>query len=131
MSQISRFTPVLALLWPAAAALAQPDGFVEETVVSGFDSPVTGPHLKGRATVGGVFYDGNKFPEELRGSLFFGEAGSPPSQTGWINRAVFDEQHELIEIAEFQPSGSMYPTGLAVDPEGYAVYRGSGRQKTR
>ena len=86
-------------------------------------SDVEGPHLKGRATVGGVFYRGNKFPEGYRNTLFFADAGDPPGAGGFINRMIFDDEHDLVEIAEFRATGaSIYPTGLAVDPDGYGIY---------
>ncbi|MBT8486679.1 MAG: hypothetical protein HKO59_04305 [Phycisphaerales bacterium] len=98
------------------------DGVAQSLSVTHPDSPVDGFHLKGRATVGGLFYDQDKFPAELRGSLFFADAGNPPGSTGWINRARFDDEHRLVEIASFVPGGDLNPTGLALDPDGYAIY---------
>jgi glucose/arabinose dehydrogenase len=87
-------------------------------------SDVEGFHMKGRATVGGAFYTGDKFPAQYRNSLFYAEAGSPPTTGGWIHQAVFDETtHALVRIVEFRGTGSpIFPTALATDPEGYGIY---------
>ncbi|MHC4990772.1 MAG: PQQ-dependent sugar dehydrogenase [Planctomycetota bacterium] len=84
---------------------------------------VEGPHLRGVATVGGLFYTGNKFPAEYKGAFFFAEAGSGDSQVGWIHTAKFDPvTHDLLEAAEFRETGTISPTFIAIDPEGYGLY---------
>jgi hypothetical protein len=100
------------------------DGNGEALAVSITDpnSPVSGPHLKGVATVGGVFYTSDKFPPEYRDWYYFAEAGSDTTNVGWINRARFNEQHELVEVDLFRQTSSIAPTSLVVDPDGWGLY---------
>ena len=89
-----------------------------EIVVNDPDSEVDGVPMRGISTIGGVFYDGDKFPAEYRGNLFFAETSTPGGASGYIQAAVFDENHDLVSFSPFQFTG-IYPTGLAVDPDGY------------
>ena len=86
------------------------------------DSPVEGPHIKGVATVGGVFYDDTKWDPEYHGTYFFAEAGTSFPNVGWINRAVFDEDHDLVEVDTFLPTGAVFPTTLVFSPDGRDLY---------
>jgi glucose/arabinose dehydrogenase len=98
------------------------DGEALAVSITSPDSPVTGPHIKGVATVGGVFFTSDKFPPEYRDWYYFAEAGSPGSDVGWINRARFDENHDLVEVDLFRETDTISPTSLVMDPEGYGLY---------
>ncbi len=82
-------------------------------------SSVDGPHLNGIATVGGVFYTGDKFPYEYYGSFFISEPADAPR---WIIRAEFDDNHALTRIREFRGDANIAPTALTVDPDGNGIY---------
>ncbi len=111
-------------VWPAAFSLVPTfDGNGEALAVSitSPGSPVTGPHIKGVATVGGVFYTSDKFPAEYRDWYYFAEAGNG-SNGGWVNRARFDEQHDLVEVDLFRQTSTITPTSLVMSPDGYGLY---------
>ncbi len=92
-------------------------GNADEVDIDDPDSPVEGQHMKGVATIGGIFYGGDIWPEEYQGSFFFADGVD-----GWIRVAELDDEHRLVAIREFAPPSGVQPTWLQFDPEGRSLY---------
>lgn len=93
------------------------NGNAQQVSIKSPNSPVQGPHMGGVATVSGVFYTGNKWPEQYQGKYLFSDAVD-----GWIKTSTFDTNHDLAEIEDFRPVGFGQPTGMMIDKNGYALY---------
>lgn len=93
------------------------NGNAQQVSIKSPESPVQGPHMKGVATVGGVFYSGNKWPEQYHGKYLFADGVD-----GWIKTSTLDENNDLVEIEDFRPASFGQPTGIMVDQNGYALY---------
>lgn len=93
------------------------NGNAQQISISSPDSPVDGPHMRGVATVSGVFYDNTRWPESFHDSYFFADAVD-----GWIRQAVFDPAHNLQEVIDFRTAGFGQPTGITFDPDGVSMY---------
>ena len=91
----------------------------------GTDTPdaVPGINFLGGCSIGGIFYDGNNFPEAYRGRYFhanFNNGGDP--DRSWIHGFSMNNQNELTQMHSFLP-GALGVTCMAVNPiNGYLYY---------
>jgi glucose/arabinose dehydrogenase len=65
-------------------------------------SPVSGTQFKGSASVGGVFYTGNDFPAEYKGTYFHGDYGA-----GWIKNISVDANNKPVAVKNFIDAGAV------------------------
>ncbi|MCK6484952.1 MAG: PQQ-dependent sugar dehydrogenase [Phycisphaerae bacterium] len=110
--------------WPHSSAaharvpIYDGNGDAAEIDIDDPASPVTGDTFQGASALGGVWYDGQRFPPAWRDSCFFAD-----TVFRWIRRAVFDDDGDLIAIDVFEPAlPSGVPVMMTVDPEKYGLY---------
>ncbi len=94
-----------------------PNGTAAVLSITDPASPVEGENFSGKCAVGGVFYEGDKFPLPYRGTYFFADCVD-----AWIRNLVVDGDDRAIEIRDFQPAADGAPVAFAVDPAGYGLY---------
>lgn len=78
-------------------------------------SPVAGPQFAANASTGGVFYNGNDFPANFRGTYFHADYGQ-----GWIKNIVFDANHRPVQVNHFASGGR--PVFIATHPTEGSLY---------
>ena len=93
---------------------------------------ISGINFLGGCSIGGVFYEGENFPEAYRGRYFhanFNNGGDV--SRSWIHGFSMNNQHELTEMHNFLPS-AMGVTCMAINPVNdylyYASYGGEIRE---
>lgn len=74
------------------------------------ESSVVGEPFGGFCSIGGVWYDGNNFPERFRGSYIQSDFG-----LGWLKAFYFDEEHRLTEVVTFASTAGS-PAAFALHP---------------
>lgn len=93
---------------------------------------ISGVNFLGGCSIGGIFYEGENFPQAYRGRYLhanFNNGGDP--DRSWIHGFSMNNQHELTEMHNFLPS-AMGVTCLAINPVNdylyYASYGGEIRE---
>ncbi len=106
----------------ASPARAYVNGQIREIGTATPDS-IPGIDFLGGCSIGGIFYDGNNFPEEYRGRYFhanFDNDGT--TERSWIHGFSMNNQDELTQMHSFLP-GALGVTCMAVNPvNGYLYY---------
>jgi len=78
---------------------------------------VAGSTFDGHCSIGGVFYEGENFPEEYRGLYFHAD------YSGWIRTLEFDDNHELMKIDTFHGKGQVKNIlYMTVNPHDECIY---------
>lgn len=84
----------------------------------------TPPGFLGNASVGGVFYEGVRYPAGYLHRYFFADYGED-----WIKVALVDENDQLVDLQDFG-SGTEAPVDFALDPStGDVVYVAIGSRR--
>ena len=91
------------------------DGNYETVRISDPLSPVAGEEFSGIASVGGVFYTGDAFPEEYRNTYFHAD------YRGWIKNFVVDEGDQVLEVREFL-TDTLFVVNLAMNEHDGCLY---------
>lgn len=78
-------------------------------------SPIEGDLFTGISSIGGVIYQGSRFPAEYQGDLFHAD------YSGWIRHFGLDFQGNIQSVDSFQ-SGAGFIVDLAHDPQVDCIY---------
>jgi len=81
-------------------------------------SPVAGDPYGGLSSIGGVWYDGDSFPESFRDSYYFADLNGK-----WIRNATFNSTHQIQEVRPFVENAGQIVC-MAVHPETGDFYYG-------
>ena len=113
-----------ALAWrntdPALSELAL-TGIFDELGMSSFislvdpASPVSGENFEGYASIGGVFYNAENFPEEYQGKYLHTD------YSGWIKSIVYNNQDQIASVEDFHKN-SEDVVSMAVNPLDGCLY---------
>ncbi len=88
-------------------------GNTNDTCPDKYVKPVyTYPHSGGASITGGFFYTGNNFPQEYKGSYFYGDYVQ-----GFIKRLIINSQNQVIKSDDFDLNAGT-PVSLKGAPDG-------------
>ena len=73
----------------------QPNGYFEPVQIIDERSQVQGDTFSGICSTGGIFYDGDNFPDEFKGKFFGSDYGN------WINIFEIDDSSNLVAVDSF------------------------------
>ena len=81
-------------------------------------SPVAGAPFAGLSSIGGVWYDGDSFPESFQDSYYFADLNGK-----WIRNATFNSANQIQEVRPFLENAGQIVC-MAVHPETGDLYYG-------
>ena len=91
-------------------------GYVNGTIVNVGSAQFPGDNMTGNCSIGGVWYDGDDYPEEYQNTYFHCDFGGD-----WIYQFEFDNNHNPLSSKSFKTgaNGIVY---LATNPKDGALY---------
>ncbi|MEO0470795.1 MAG: PQQ-dependent sugar dehydrogenase, partial [Bacteroidota bacterium] len=91
------------------------DGAAARISVEAANTPVVSDTFSGTCAIGGVFYEGDNFPEEYQGDYF------AIDYSGWIKRFELNDERELVAIHPFL-DGNQKIAHMSMNPNDGCVY---------
>jgi len=99
----------------ARASIWNDSGTISYPNIDEADSPISGELFDGYSCMAGVFYQGNRFPDEYSERLFLYD------YSGWIKVLTLDENHDIIHVAPFHNNATKI-NHLAENPKDGCLY---------